>query len=376
VASVDTAESTSGVDEQVDRVARDLRRRPPVCYGELELPTPFLLSPLAGYTNLPFRRVVRELGGLGLATTDLVNARGLLDGSRKSLALIETCAADQPLAVQIFGSDPTVMRDAAQLLLEKEVASIDINMGCPVKRITGEGSGARLMCESALAVEVVRQVAAAVAIPVTVKMRLGWDDESLTAPSLAAACEDAGAAAIAVHGRTRAQGFSGKVNRQGIRAVVEAVRQIPVVGNGDLRTVPDVAAMFQETGCAAISIGRGALANPWIFRQLEQWRQSGQWSAAGTFADRLQLMQRQFDYLIEQRGADTAISMFRKMAHWYLKSMLVPAVLRNAFQQADTLDQVRLVLSDILQRGPSRGTIDGDLPAWEIPVPSGPNSLW
>ena len=235
---------------------------PPLKYGPLQLGSRYLLSPLAGYTNLPFRRVVRELGGVGLATTDLVNARGLLEGSARTLQLIETCAEDRPFAVQIFGSEPAVMRDAAQLLQARGVDSIDINMGCPVNRITKVGAGASLMCQVDSTIELVRVVVESVSIPVTVKMRLGWDSEHLTAPSFAREFEQVGVAAIAIHGRTREQGFSGAVDRTGIRRVVEAVQRIPVLGNGDIRTIADGERMFAETGCHAISMGRGALANP------------------------------------------------------------------------------------------------------------------
>ena len=191
--------------------------RPPLCYGTLQLPTRFLLSPLAGYTNLPFRRIVRELGGVGLATTDLVNARGLLEGSEKTWQLVETCPEDSPFAVQIFGREAWAMREAAQLLESRGVDSIDINMGCPVDRITKGGAGASLMCRTDETVSLVQSVVEAVKIPVSVKMRLGWDESQLTAPKFARLFEEVGVVAIAIHGRTRAQGFGGLVNLAGIR---------------------------------------------------------------------------------------------------------------------------------------------------------------
>ncbi len=178
--------------------------------------------------------------------------------------MIETCSEEFPFAVQIFGSEPPILREAAQFLEARGVHSVDINMGCPVERITKNGSGASLMCRPADTVELVRHVVEGVDVPVTVKMRLGWDSSQITAPKFAAEFEQVGVAAIAIHGRTRAQGFSGQVDREGIRRVVEAVSRIPVVGNGDICTIADAARMFEETGCAAISIGRGALANPWI----------------------------------------------------------------------------------------------------------------
>lgn len=336
----------------------------------------YLLSPLAGYTNLPFRRIVRELGGVGLATTDLVNARGLLAGSRKSLELTETCPEDSPFAVQIFGNDAASMREAAQFLEDRGVDSVDINMGCPVDRITKNGSGSAMMCSTTQTVELVRGVVEAVRIPVTVKMRLGWDDTQITAPKFAREFEQAGVAAIAIHGRTRAQGFSGSVSRDGIRRVAEAVERIPVIGNGDVRTVADAARMLEETGCHGVSVGRGALANPWIFRQLVEWEQTGSWSPAGNFDDRLQLLRRQFAYLEELRGTKSAIIQFRKMGHWYLKAMRVRAWLRHQFQQACTSAEFEAALQAISQEGPVRGSRTGVLPDMHVPVPSGPVERW
>ena len=234
--------------------------------GSLTLKSNLFLSPLAGYTNLPFRLVVREIGGVGLCTTDLVNARSLLEKNPKAFKLIETRPADSPLAVQLFGSVPEEMRDAAQMLEARGVAAIDINMGCPVRKVCNVGGGSAMMTELDKTAALVRGMVNAVKIPVTAKMRLGWDDENLTAPDLARALEDAGVAAIFVHGRTREQGFGGTVNLAGIRKVVEAVKTIPVIGNGDIITPQAAKKMLDETGCAGVSIGRGAFYDPWIFR--------------------------------------------------------------------------------------------------------------
>lgn len=348
----------------------------PIRYGALELPSRYMLSPLAGFTNLAFRRVCRELGGLGLATTDLVSARGLVEGSPKSLQLIESCAEDRPFAVQIFGGDPVVMRDAAQLLEARGVDSIDINMGCPVSRIVSGGAGSAMLCRPSETNELVRTVVEAVKIPVTVKMRLGWDDTQITAPAFAREFEQLGVAAIAIHGRTRAQGFTGSVSREGIRKVVEAVEKIPVIGNGDIRTIADAERMFRETGCPAISIGRGALANPWIFRQLVEWEQTGTCSPPGSFDDRLMLLRRQFGYFEEQQGTDRAIRLFRKMAHWYLKAMRVSSELRNEYQTARTREELESALARISAAGPKGMNRDGVLPDLHVPVPNGPVERW
>src|SRR6186997_3089804 len=209
-------------------------------FGSLALQSNLFLSPLAGYTNLPFRLTLREIGGLDLATTDLVNARGLLEKNHKAFKLIETSAADRPLAVQLFGSVPEEMRDAAVYLESIGVSSVDINMGCPVRKVVKVGGGSAMMTELDKTARLVKGMVEAVRIPVTAKMRLGWDDQNITAPDLARALEDVGVAAIFVHGRTREQGFGGTVNLSGIRKVVEAVKSIPVIGNGDV-TTPEAA---------------------------------------------------------------------------------------------------------------------------------------
>src|ERR1044071_1763867 len=207
-----------------------------IAVSSLCLRSNLFLSPLAGYTNLPFRLTVREVGGLDLATTDLVNARSLLEKRDKALKLIETRPADQPLAVQLFGSVPEEMRDAALYLESIGIASVDINMGCPVRKVCRVGGGSAMMTELDKTAKLVKGMVDVLKIPVTAKMRLGWDDDNITAPELSRALEDAGAAAIFIHGRTRQQGFGGIVNLAGIRAVAQAVSAIPIIGNGDVTT--------------------------------------------------------------------------------------------------------------------------------------------
>ncbi|MEO2035970.1 MAG: tRNA dihydrouridine synthase DusB [Planctomycetaceae bacterium] len=347
-----------------------------VHYGDLKLPTRYLLSPLAGFTTLPFRVIVRSLGGVGLATTDLVNCRALLAQSKRTMEMIESHPRDRPFAVQIFGSDPGAMTDAAQFLQERGVDTIDINMGCPVNRIAGAGSGAGMMCRTDSTVSLVQSVVESVGIPVSVKMRLGWDETQLTAPYFARAFEQVGVCAIAIHGRTRAQGFGGTVSLDGIRKVVEAVETIPVVGNGDVRSVMDAAWMIRQTGCHAVSIGRAALANPWIFRQLDEWERSGSYAMAGTFEERLQLMVRQYEFLEDRFGSDRAIVLFRKMAHWYLKGMRVRKRLRGDFQFVRTRSEFDLAIEQIRNEGPVDGNRTGVLTDAHIPVPSGPIDRW
>jgi len=255
--------------------------------GSLELATNLCLSPLAGYTNLPFRRVVRELGGCGLATTDLVNARSLLENNRRALELVATSPDDRPWAVQLFGAVATEMRDAAKKCEDLGANAVDINMGCPVRKVCKVGGGSAMMTELAKTAELVRNMVAAVKIPITAKMRLGWDEKNLTAPDLARALEEAGVAAIFVHGRTREQGFSGYVNLKGIAAVVQAVNKIPVIGNGDVTTPEGAKRMMSETGCAGVSIGRGAFYNPWIFRATANYFANGELMAEPDFEERI-----------------------------------------------------------------------------------------
>ncbi|MDB6019088.1 MAG: dusC 1 [Pedosphaera sp.] len=287
--------------------------------GPLALNSNLFLSPLAGYTNLPFRLALREIGGLDLATTDLVNARSLLEKNPKALKLIETCPADRPLAVQLFGSVPEEMRDAAVYLESIGIASVDINMGCPVRKVCKVGGGSAMMMELDKTAALVRGMVAAVKIPVTAKMRLGWDDENLTAPDLARTLEDAGVAAIFVHGRTREQGFSGSVKLPGIRAVVRAVKRIPVIGNGDVTTAEAAKMMFEETGCAGVSIGRGAFYNPWIFLHARHYLDTGELLPEPSFEERVRVMCRHLDLMVEVFGESLGCRMFRKVAPWYSK---------------------------------------------------------
>ncbi len=287
--------------------------------GSLDLESNLFLSPLAGYTNLPMRLALRELGGLGLATTDLVNARSLLERNRNALKLIETRPADRPLAVQLFGSVPEEMRDAAAQLEALGVAAVDINMGCPVRKVCRVGGGSAMMTELDRTARLVKGMVEAVRIPVTAKIRLGWDEQNLTAPDLARALADVGLAAVFVHGRTRAQGFGGRVNLAGIRAVVEAVPHLPVIGNGDVTTPQAAKRMIEETGCAGVSIGRGAFYNPWIFAQTRHHLASGELLPEPGFEERVRVMCRHLDLMIEVFGEAHGCRQFRKVAPWYAK---------------------------------------------------------
>jgi nifR3 family TIM-barrel protein len=368
--------------------------------GSLKLDSNLFLSPLAGYTNLPFRLVVREIGGVGLCTTDLVNARSLLEKNPKAIKLIETRPADSPLAVQLFGSVPGEMREAAQALEALGVHSIDINMGCPVRKVCKIGGGSAMMMELEKTAALVGGMVEAVKIPVTAKMRLGWDDDSLTAPDLARALEDAGAAGIFVHGRTREQGFGGTVNLAGIRKVVEAVKAIPVIGNGDITTPQAAKKMLQDTGCAGVSIGRGAFYDPWIFRRTLQHLNSTAGEAIPaepSFNERVRVMCRHLDLMIEIFGEEHGCRMFRKVAPWYAKRFgpchefnkkVVKIFMRAEFH--DVLENyIRWRQQFLDERGellprfqppPMVASFMRDEPAVarreNIPVPKGPVEVW
>lgn len=366
--------------------------------GRLEFDSPLFLSPLAGYTNLPFRLVVREIGGLDWATTDLINARSLLERNPKALQLAQTCAAENILAVQLFGSVPEEMRDAAARVEAMGLAAVDINMGCPVRKVTGIGGGSAMMTELKKTQALVRGMVAAVNIPVTAKMRLGWDADNLTAPDLARALEEVGVAAIFVHGRTRAQGFGGTVNLAGIRAVVTAVRTIPVIGNGDVTSPAAAQHMLAETGCAGVSIGRGAFYDPWIFRDTLAWLRHGRAPVEPRHEERLAVMRRHLDLAVEVFGEELGCRLFRKPATWYAKR-LGPARLfkqeltglktradfaamvarfaqwraRFCDEQGDLLPKYRpgpLVASFLREEG------DAADARTAIPVPKGPVETW
>src|SRR4051794_22917595 len=344
--------------------------------GETPIPSRFFLAPLAGYTTLAFRLAVRELGGLGLATTDLVNARALMLRSRRTMELIQTCPADRPVAVQIYGNSTDEMRDAARWLEDYGVTSVDINMGCPVHKVTRGGGGSAMLCDRDKTIDLVRHIVEAVRIPVTVKMRLGWDDASITAPLFARGFEEAGVAAIMLHGRTRAQGFGGTVNLDGIRRTVEAVRRIPVIGNGDIRTIDDAARMRARTGCHGIAIGRGALLNPWIFCQLERWEQTGSPGRSATYGERLDFMVRHFHLLVEHRGERFGCLSFRKVANWYCRVLRPGRDIQQRLVRLESVAEFDGIADGLRDSEVYRDGREWHGPEPSIPVPSGPIELW
>jgi nifR3 family TIM-barrel protein len=343
---------------------------------------------------------VRSLGGLGWATTDLVNARSLLERNRVALQLVATAPGDQPLAIQLFGAVPEEMRDAAALCESLGAQSVDINMGCPVKKVVQIGGGSAMMTELRRTAALVRGMVDAVKIPVTAKMRLGWDEENLTAPELARVLEDTGVAAVFVHGRTRAQGFSGTVKLAGIRAVVQAVQRIPVIGNGDV-THPEAAKhMLDETGCAGVSVGRGAFYDPWIFRRTDHYLRTGELLPEPTFAERVRVMRTHFDRYCEFYGEEQGPRLFRRVAPWYAKRFGPAKVFKRRVTAMSSRADFDAALEEYrrwrapfcdahgellpkYQPGPLASSFmdaDGDdvgvHARQAIPVPSGPVDVW
>ena len=323
--------------------------RPVFSLGKLKLGSNLFLSPLAGYTNLPFRLVIREIGGVDLCTTDLVNARSLLEKNPKAIKLIETNEADSPLSVQLFGGVPEEMRDAAAYLESIGMASVDVNMGCPVPKVTKTGGGASMMTELPKTQALIRAMSDAINIPVTAKMRLGWDEKNLTAPDLAKALEDAGVSAIFVHGRTRAQGFDGTVNLDGIRKVVEAVDSIPVIGNGDVTTVEAARVMIEKTGCAGVSVGRGAFYNPWIFSHISDYLKTGKTPPEPSFEERIEVLRRHYELMVEVFGEDRGSVTFRKVAPWYAKRFGPVKPFNQAIVRISTRADFEHVLGEYLE---------------------------
>lgn len=295
------------------------------------------------------RLTVRELGGVGWATTELVNARSLIERNPAALRLLATAPDDSPLAMQLFGTDPAEMRDAAFICEQLGAAAVDLNMGCPVHKVVKTGAGAAMMNDIPAAAALVRGVVAAVKkIPVTVKMRLGWDSGHVNAPALAAALADAGVAALCVHGRTRAQGYSGGVNLAGIRETVRAAGNIPVIGNGDVTTPEAAKRMLDETGCAGVAIGRGALYDPWIFQRTAVWLEGGALPPEPDFNERLRVMRRHLVRHCEFYGEAAGMRRFLTAAQWYSRRFGPAKFFRQNIERAASIAEFDALVADYI----------------------------
>jgi tRNA-dihydrouridine synthase B len=307
----------------------------PLTIGPVRLATNLLLAPIAGYCDLAFRIICREQGGVGLACTDLLSPQGLLRGTARSLDLAQTSDDDKPVGMQLYGSDPQVMAEGALWAARHGATVVDINMGCPVDKVVKKDGGSKLMCDPGRAVAIAAAVRRALPdeIPLTAKMRLGWSEADCRAGAagdLACRLIDAGVAAITVHGRTTEQRFRGDCRREGIRRVVDRVRgAVPVIGNGDVRTPEDAAAMIRQTGCDGVMIGRGALAAPWIFRDAWALQMSSRHSADPTNAappepsdeQKLAIIRRYFDLMRTFRGDHYAMHQITRRISWLGKTI-------------------------------------------------------
>ena len=358
--------------ESVDSVQTETRDSSAnsLTIGNRTIPSRYFLAPLAGYTHLAFRRAVRELGGLGLATTDLVHATQLSGEHRHSLELVETHELDRPLSVQLFGADAERLIEAALWLENRGYAGIDINMGCPMAKVNGQGGGARLLCDADNACRLVERVVSAVELPVTVKMRLGWDRESISSPYLAKRFEQIGVQAITIHGRTRQQGFRGTVDLDAIAATVDAVQTVPIIGNGDVRSAEDAIRMREITGCAAVAIGRGAMLDPWIFRKLDDYSR-GLPPRESTRDEQMNFLTRHFLLMTEQHGARSC-TLFRKFAAWYGATLGIPEALENQLRLFTSFGEFESIVQQIRESEFERDRIATAL----IKVPNGPVERW
>lgn len=291
--------------------------------GPLTLASPVLLAPMAGYTDLPFRVMVRSLGGLGLAYTEMLNPTSLLHGrSLRRKALVATHPDDRPLGYQLYGRDPEMLARAAEWVVARGAPLIDFNMGCPQRKIAGKGAGAGLLRKPDLAIQIVRKLLATVRVPITVKMRLGWDNAT-TAVDLAREFEREGVAAVTIHGRTKVQGFAGKADMDAMRAVVEAVERIPVIANGDVVSVYTAREMFAKTGCAGIMLGRQPFKEPWIIRDIARDIAGLPPLPPPTAEERLRFMMEHYQRIVDLYGERNAVLTFRKWLPQYLKGRFV-----------------------------------------------------
>ncbi len=313
--------------------------------GNVGLKGPFMMAPLAGISDGPFRRLCFEQGA-SYACSEMVSAKGLFYRDKNTEKLLEILPGEGPVGYQIFGNEPDIMAFAANKLEDRDNKILDINMGCPVPKVVRNGEGSALMKDPDLVYNLVSAVVGATKKPVTVKIRAGWDENSKNAVEVAKAIEGAGASAIAVHGRTREQFYSGKADWSIIRDVKEAVRTIPIIGNGDVIDSESAKRMFEETGCDFIMIGRGALGNPWIFAELNASLNGDTYERPGLEIIK-QTMLRHFDDLVAVKGEYTAIREMRKHVGWYIKGVHGAARLRGEVNQLTTAKELRAAIEKL-----------------------------
>ena len=318
----------------------------PLKIGSVTLPNNLILAPMAGVTDLPFRLLCKEQGA-GLLCMEMVSAKAILYKNRNTESLLEIDPRENPVSLQLFGSDPEIISTIAHQIEERPFDILDLNMGCPVPKIVNNGEGSALMKNPKLAGEIIRRTVRAIDKPVTVKIRKGFDDEHINAVEMAKIAEDAGAAAVAVHGRTREQFYSGKADWDIIRQVKEAV-SIPVIGNGDLLTAEDVIAMEEQTGCDGFMIARGAQGNPWIFRQILHYFETGEHLAKPTLEEVTRMILRHARMMLEFKGEYIGIREIRKHAAWYTAGYPNSARLRVAINNVESFEALEELLMNNL----------------------------
>ncbi len=324
-----------------------------ICHGDRSVPVQpaTILAPMSGITDTVFRQFLRGLGGCGLIMTEFTSSDGLIRSERVARRYLSFAESERPIAAQLFGSDPAVMAEAAALVQQMGFDAVDLNLGCPAKKVVKCNGGSGLLRDLPLLGRMFAAIRAAVRIPFTVKFRAGWDDHHLVHAELARMAEAEGVNALSLHARTRAQGYSGQAQWQWIAEAKQAVR-LPVFGNGDVRRPEDAAAMVAATGCDGVMIGRAAAANPWIFRQIEEYRQTGRYTLPSD-ADRAELILRYFRMLLADSLPGT-LGKMKQFAAWFTHGVERGGDLRQAIyhsrSEAQALEQVEAFFAAPLAR--------------------------
>ncbi len=316
--------------------------------GNVKIEKTAALAPMASVADRAYRAVCKEHGAAYMVS-EMISSKGLCYSDRKTGELCTVLDSERPYALQLFGDDPAFMGKAASLLMNYKPDIIDINMGCPVPKIAGNGSGSALMKNAELAAEIVRAVVKGCDVPVTVKIRSGWDEQSVNAPGFAAEMEQAGASAVTVHGRTKNQMYHGKADWDVIRRVKEAVK-IPVIGNGDVVSPETAEEMYKQTNCDLVMIGRGSYGKPWIFSQVRHWLETGEHIPEPELRERLDIMLRQAELTVKFKGEHTAMSELRRQCAYYLKGMPDAAAFRGKCGSLSSMDDLRKICDEILER--------------------------
>ncbi|MCH2136343.1 MAG: tRNA dihydrouridine synthase DusB [Phycisphaerales bacterium] len=326
--------------------------------GNVHLQSPALLAPMAGHTDLPFRLLCRSLGGVGLASTDLLNVHSVLRGTPKAMQLAATAPGDDPLCMQLYGNAQDPLPEAGVWAVDHGARVVDINMGCPVDKVAKKHGGSLLLCDVdstvRLAERIVEAVTPRTGVPVTAKIRLGWDNTRIVGPDLARQLEQVGIAAVTVHGRTTEQFFKGNACLEGIAAVVGAVDAIPVIGNGDIEVAADAQHMMQVTGCDGVMIARGALRRPWIFAQIASLLENGVPMPEPSFQDKLGILLRHLDLILEHLDERAALHRMSSGIARFARTMGHVKGLKEGIRTAQSSAEIRQVL-DFWQRRAQRG---------------------